>query len=158
MIEVWKIEHADFGMGIAHQIFEESIMPGVEQGIRTIDATKKLAGFNVKQTTMYGSNCSAIYCQNKDNRLDDHYLNREDANEPPPAEIDYWRPKDVKMGEKPKQQVQKSNVLASIIKAKSKLCSHVHEKRRIETMPANIMAKMKKKLQEQKNEFEEKEL
>jgi hypothetical protein len=61
MVEVWKIEHADFGMGIAHQIFEEDIMSGVGEGIGSVETNRKISGFNVRHTTMYGSNCSKIY-------------------------------------------------------------------------------------------------
>ena len=43
------------------------------------------------------------------------------------------------------------------MKAKSKLCSTVHEKKRIQSMPTDIMAKMKKKLLAQKIELQEQE-
>ena len=75
MTEIWKIEHADFGMGIASQIFEDDIMTGVGEGIRNAETTKKISGFNVRHTTMYGSSCSGIYFQNKDPRIDDNLLN-----------------------------------------------------------------------------------
>ena len=61
-------------------------------------------------------------------RISDIAIHPEDENEPPPAENDYWRPKDLKLGER---EVKKPNILGSLLKAKSKMCSSIHEKRRI---------------------------
>lgn len=58
-VDSWNIEHADLGLNISHTIVRESFIPKIDDGINNIETDKKMAGFNVRHTTMYGSKCSA---------------------------------------------------------------------------------------------------
>lgn len=96
-MELWKLEHSAPSLEFANSVIEEDLLPRLAEEIRSVEVNRKIPGYNVRHTTMFGAKCSASYCQKRDPRYDDELLDGEDASEPVPPFMDSFKPGEVKL-------------------------------------------------------------